>query len=52
VLMQNWIGIPAVDLLRIRFLPSDRKVGFQVGRYARNGYGAPEIGENLLFDLV
>ena len=52
VLMQNWIGIPAVDLLRIRFLPSDRKVGFQVGRYARNGYGAPEVGENLLFDLV
>jgi hypothetical protein len=50
VLMQNWIDIPALDLLRIRFLPSGRTLGFQVGRYAREG--APEIGENLLFDLV
>ena len=48
--MQNWIDIPALDLLRIRFLPSDRTLGFQVGRYAREG--APEFGENLLFDLV
>ena len=52
VLMQNWIGIPAVDLLRTRFLPSDRKIGFQMGRFAREGLGAPKLGDNLLFDLV
>lgn len=50
VLMQNWISIPSIDLLRARFLPSDRKLGFQVGRYVE--LGPQKFSDNVLFDLV
>lgn len=51
-LIQNWSDMPLATLLLARFLPSDRKLGFQLGSFYRLRSKIIDMTNVVLFDLV